>query len=162
MNAVPRRIQAKRGIGDHLPDSEQSYQAVPWPNGCNETVPKALRYLAEHDRPCGGQQSFNAEHLYQLASEIERMSKAQLYRKVIGYAPTAAPRTKPQAARDPMMAAVASLAAAISLLERTPKANKAAPSDKMFNQMLDDYRRALANARDALRSQAESAQKGSK
>jgi hypothetical protein len=57
----------------------------------------------------------------------------------------------PRAARDPMMAAVASLAAAISLLERTPKVNKAAPSDKMFNQMLDDYRKALANARDALR-----------
>lgn len=53
-------------------------------------------------------------------------------------------------ARDPMVAAVASLAAAISLLERTPKAKKAAPSDKMFDQMLADYRKALAEARDAL------------
>jgi NTP pyrophosphatase (non-canonical NTP hydrolase) len=65
---------------------------------------------------------------------------------------------EPQPAqRDPIVVAVASLAAAISLLERTPKANKAAPSDKMFNQMLDDYRRALDNARDALRSQTVSA-----
>jgi hypothetical protein len=59
---------------------------------------------------------------------------------------------EPQAApvRDPMIAAIASLAAAISLLERTPKAKKAAPSDKMFDQMLADYRKALANARAAL------------
>lgn len=58
------------------------------------------------------------------------------------------PQEVPQ--RDPMLAAVASLAAAISLLERTPRAKKAAPSDKMFDQMLADYRKALANARDAL------------
>ena len=46
--------------------------------------------------------------------------------------------------------AVASLAAAISLLERTPKTRWAAPSNKMFVQMLEDYRNALANARTAL------------
>ncbi len=49
-----------------------------------------------------------------------------------------------------MVAAVASLAAAISLLERTPKAKKAAPSDKMFDQMLADYRKSLEAARTAL------------
>lgn len=42
----------------------------------------------------------------------------------------------------------ASLAAAISLLERGGK--KAAPSDKMFAVMLDDYRKALDAARAAL------------
>lgn len=52
--------------------------------------------------------------------------------------------------RDPIMHAVASLAAAISLLERTPKAKKAAASDTMFAQMLEDYRVALENARAAL------------
>lgn len=42
----------------------------------------------------------------------------------------------------------ASLAAAISLLERGGKAaKKAAPSDKMFDQMLDDYRASLNRAR---------------
>ncbi len=42
----------------------------------------------------------------------------------------------------------ASLAAAISLLERGGKsAKKAAASDKMFDQMLSDYRKSLANFR---------------
>jgi len=43
---------------------------------------------------------------------------------------------------------MASLAAAISLLERSPKT--AAPSNKMFNVMLDDYRASLKSARQAL------------
>ena len=47
--------------------------------------------------------------------------------------------------RPHMVAVMAALAAAISLLERSPKT--AAPSDKMFDIMLDDYRRALDNAR---------------
>lgn len=50
--------------------------------------------------------------------------------------------------RDAFIACAASLAAAISLLERGGK--KAAPSDKMFNMMLDDYRRALEAARKVL------------
>ncbi|MCK9513569.1 MAG: hypothetical protein M0R28_20405 [Pigmentiphaga sp.] len=42
----------------------------------------------------------------------------------------------------------AHLAAAISLLERVGKtAKKAAPSDKMFDQMLADYRASLERAR---------------
>jgi hypothetical protein len=48
------------------------------------------------------------------------------------------------------LGAMAALAAAISLLERTPKAKKAAPSDRMFDLMLDDYRKALDAARTAL------------
>lgn len=45
----------------------------------------------------------------------------------------------------------ASLAAAISLLEKGGKAaKKAAPSDKMFDQMLRDYRKSLDRARQAL------------
>lgn len=42
----------------------------------------------------------------------------------------------------------ASLAAAISLLERGGK--KAAPSNKMFEVMLDDYRKSLERVRAAL------------
>ena len=45
---------------------------------------------------------------------------------------------------------VSALAAAISLLERAPAARKAAPSDRMFACMLDDYRKALETARAAL------------
>ena len=45
----------------------------------------------------------------------------------------------------------ASLAAAISLLERGGKAaKKAAPSDKMFDQMVEDYKASLNRARKAL------------
>ena len=47
-----------------------------------------------------------------------------------------------------MIGVMAALAAAVSLLERSPKT--AAPSDKMFDQMLEDYTRALATARTAL------------
>lgn len=42
---------------------------------------------------------------------------------------------------DVLLHVTAHLLAAISLLERTPKAKKAAPSDTMFNMMLDDYRK---------------------
>lgn len=53
--------------------------------------------------------------------------------------------------RKSLIRTAASLAAAISLLERGGKAaKKAAPSDKMFDQMLKDYRAALAQARTVL------------
>jgi hypothetical protein len=45
----------------------------------------------------------------------------------------------------------ASLAAAISLLERTQSAKKSAASDKMFRIMLNDYRKSLERARAFLR-----------
>jgi hypothetical protein len=53
--------------------------------------------------------------------------------------------------RGVAISTAASLAAAISLLERGGKAaKKAAPSDKMFDQMLTDYRKSLTAARAAL------------
>ncbi|VYU78828.1 DUF550 domain-containing protein [Klebsiella oxytoca] len=55
-------------------------EPVVWGNGCDKTVPAALRYLAENPRPIGGESSFNAAHLYQLAREIELMAEAPLYR----------------------------------------------------------------------------------
>ncbi|MFC5423692.1 hypothetical protein ACFPOB_29600 [Bosea eneae] len=58
--------------------------------------------------------------------------------------------------RRAIVHAVVCLGAAISLLERTPKAKKAAPSDRMFGQMLRDYRKALDEARAALSSPASS------
>ena len=54
-------------------------EAVKWWNGCDRTVTAALRYLANNPRPQGGQSDFNAEHLYQLAAEIERMARTPLY-----------------------------------------------------------------------------------
>lgn len=60
------------------------------------------------------------------------------------------PAASPASPNGAIIHAIASLAAAISLLERTPKAKKAAPSDRMFEQMLCDYRKALEEARAAL------------
>lgn len=54
-------------------------EPVKWWNGCNSTVPEALRFLANNERPTGGEQRFNAEHLLQLAGEIERMARQPLY-----------------------------------------------------------------------------------
>lgn len=47
-----------------------------------------------------------------------------------------------------LLKTLASLTAAISLLERDGK--RAAPSDGMFEQMLDDYRQAASAAREVL------------
>ena len=52
--------------------------------------------------------------------------------------------------REVFVRVLASLAAAISILERTPKAKKAVASDKMFDTMLNDYRKALEIGRAAL------------
>jgi hypothetical protein len=55
--------------------------------------------------------------------------------------------------RDPFVGCLAALAAAISLLEHGGK--MAAPSDKMFEQMLVDYRKALEAGRAAFKQQEE-------
>ena len=63
------------------------------------------------------------------------------------------PPAKPagDALREVVIDVAAHLAAAISLLERGGKgAKKAAPSNKMFDQMLVDYRSSLNRARAAL------------
>lgn len=48
-----------------------------WFNGCDRTAIEALRYLADNERPRGGEDRFNAIHLLQIADELER-SIAQL------------------------------------------------------------------------------------
>lgn len=65
---------------------------------------------------------------------------------------TAAPQAAPvDPLREALTHTAARLMAAISLLERGGKAaKKAAPSDKMFDQMLTDYRAAVDSARAAL------------
>lgn len=61
---------------------------------------------------------------------------------------TAPPVTAP-VLPDEIIGCIAALAAAISLLEKGGK--KAAASNKMFEQMLDDYRNALESGRNLLR-----------
>ena len=57
----------------------------------------------------------------------------------------------PQGLVEALLDTAAHLAAAISLLERGGKAaKKAAPSDRMFDQMLNYYRASLTRARAAL------------
>lgn len=60
-------------------DLPQGVEPVAWPNDCDKSVPAALRFLAENDRPSGGEQRFNRAHLYQLAAEVERMASRPLY-----------------------------------------------------------------------------------
>lgn len=54
-------------------------EPVAWSNGCDKSVPAALRYLAKYERPAGGHQDYNSEHLFQLADEIEGMASRPLY-----------------------------------------------------------------------------------
>lgn len=41
-------------------------------NNCDQTAIEALRYLAEHPKPIGGEQPYNSAHLLQIADELER------------------------------------------------------------------------------------------
>ena len=83
-----------------------------------------------------------AEHLARAEGEIERL-RVRL----------AAAERRAEEAEVLLIDVMASLAAAISLLERAGKpAKKAAPSDQMFDQMLEDYRASLERARAALRN----------
>lgn len=88
-----RRFEVLKPWGMHRADVLKAYiehlesrktamdkETVAWINGCNKSVPSALRYLAENPRPIGGESSFNTAHLYQLAREIELMAEAPLYR----------------------------------------------------------------------------------
>ncbi len=40
-------------------------------NGCMRQASKALRFLANNERPMGGQSEFNSEHLLQIAEELD-------------------------------------------------------------------------------------------
>jgi hypothetical protein len=78
--------------------------------------------------------------LYDACAEVERLNAGYLERGA-----------EIERLRKVAIGVAASLAAAISLLERGGKAaKKAAPSDKMFDQMLTDYRASLDRARAAL------------
>ena len=58
------------------------------------------------------------------------------------------------ALREALMGVTSSLAAAISLLERGGKAaKKAAPSDRMFDQMMLDYKKSFERARKLLKGE---------
>jgi len=71
----------EKSIFELQPTNQVQQNVIIWPNGCDETVPEALKYVAENGVPMGGESKFNSEHLWQLASEIEeavRNSKTKL------------------------------------------------------------------------------------
>ncbi|MGE2466951.1 hypothetical protein ACMFCN_03010 [Klebsiella michiganensis] len=78
--AWKREAERLQAIIDGMALATMDSEPVAWSNGCNKSVPAALRYLAENPRPRGGESSFNTAHLYQLAREIELMAEAPLYR----------------------------------------------------------------------------------
>ena len=94
--------------------------------------------------------------LTEAADEIERLRDCAEYNFMAGYDSAKADyrdmlqgrEAEIERLRAGLLDAGASLAAAISLLERGGK--KAAASDKMFAIMLDDYRKSLDRARAAL------------
>jgi len=69
----PRTRGALKAARARLAQTRAS--ALNWSNGCDTSVPAALRFLAKHPRPSGGEQTYNAEHLFQLAGEIESTVK---------------------------------------------------------------------------------------
>ena len=46
-------------------------------NGCIDSAIGAMRYLANHDRPQGGSQTYNTEHLWQIADELNDYSECK-------------------------------------------------------------------------------------
>jgi hypothetical protein len=97
----------------------------------------------------------------ELRAEVERLKSERLY--IIGWndgwqecesqmkAEAARLRAMLDEVQETALDVAASLSAAISLLERGGKAaKKAAPSDRMFDIMLNDYRTSLEKARAAL------------
>jgi hypothetical protein len=64
--------------------------------------------------------------------------------------PTTKEKSDIEEALDHSLSLAASLAGAISLLERGGK--KAAPSNKMFYQMLKDYKKSLSTFREYIKS----------
>lgn len=47
-------------------------------NGCFDAACRALRFLANHPRPAGGEDIFNAAHLFQIADEVEKALRDDL------------------------------------------------------------------------------------
>lgn len=96
-------------------------------------------------------QECTASEMYVVQEANRRANGALIVEAVNSYATLKARITELEEA---LVRTAASLAATISLLERTPKAKMAAPSNTMFEQMLVDYRNSLEAARAALQPKA--------
>lgn len=59
-----------------IEELESKLKPVVWYNGCNRTIPSALRFLADYPRPYEGEARYNSAHLFQLADELESVVKS--------------------------------------------------------------------------------------
>lgn len=55
--------------------AESAPPTLRWPNASDKTVPAVLRHLAHHPRALAGEARYRAEHLLQLAGDIEEMAR---------------------------------------------------------------------------------------
>lgn len=54
----------------HYDDLIRQIKPICWLNGCLRQAVDALKFLAINERPKGGGESFNAEHLIQISKEL--------------------------------------------------------------------------------------------
>lgn len=82
-NIIQRAAQSgqRAGVAEGWP---AAWRTEGW-NGCMCTAAEALRFLASNARPIGGEQTFNAEHLLQIAEELQKTQ-----RELLAAAPTPA------------------------------------------------------------------------
>ena len=82
----------------------------------------------------------------------QKLALSESFERVAKVAEERAAFNEQMALREALMGVTSSLAAAISLLERGGKAaKKAAPSDRMFDQMMLDYKKSFERARKLLK-----------
>ena len=115
---------------------------------------KALRPFAEVARHDIGEDEADADLFKPMSERNARaplLKVGDLRRAAFSIDDAAAENGQDGEPDEVLVDVAASLAAAISLLERGGR--KASPSDKMFEHMLSDYRGSLSRARQALSSQ---------
>ena len=84
--------------------------------------------------------------------KFHKLALSESFERVAKVAEERAAFNEQMALREALMGVTSSLAAAISLLERGGKAaKKAAPSDRMFDQMMLDYKKSFERARKLLK-----------
>ena len=75
--AVEQALTALRGLRVAAAEGRLASAApIEWGNGCDKSAPTALRFLANNERPTGGEDRFNSAHLLQIADEIEAAANA--------------------------------------------------------------------------------------
>ena len=85
-------------------------------------------------------------------NNFHKLALSESFERVAKVAEERAAFNEQMALREALMGVTSSLAAAISLLERGGKAaKKAAPSDRMFDQMMLDYKKSFERARKLLK-----------